>query len=67
MSSGNNFIYASSDKIGSRVDEIGAKNFNCIMEMHPHFREPFAAFKEEPDAYDSFLAIMQSFFLFSIH
>jgi len=30
--------------------------------MHPHFPELIAAFKEEPDAYDSFIAIVRSVF-----
>ena len=67
MSPGNDFICVSSDKIGSRVDEIDAENFNRIMKMHPHFPELIAAFKEEPDAYDSFIATIRSFLLFNIH
>ena len=62
MSPGNDFTYVSSDKIGLRVDEIDAENFNCIMKMHPHFPELIAAFKEEPDAYDSFIATIQFYY-----
>ena len=46
-----------SDKIGSRVDEVDVKHFNCILKMHPHFPELISAFKEE-DAYDSFISIV---------
>jgi hypothetical protein len=58
VSPGNYFIYVSSDRIGSRVDEIDAKKFNRIMKMHPHFPELITVFKEEPDAHDSFIAII---------
>ena len=31
--------------------------------MHPHFPELIAAFKDEPEAYDNFIAIVCFFFL----
>ena len=30
--------------------------------MHPHFPELIAAFKDEPEAYDNFIAIVCCFF-----
>ena len=32
--------------------------------MHPHFPELIAAFKDEPEAYDNFIAIVSFFFSF---
>ena len=58
MSPGNYLIYVSSDRIGSKGDEIDAEKFNRIMKMHPHFPELFTVFKEEPDAHDSFISII---------
>ena len=60
-------FYTTSDKVGSRVDEIDIENFNRILKMHPHFPELIAAFKEEPDAYDTFIAVVRFVFLFGIH
>ena len=34
--------------------------------MHPHFPELIAAFKDEPEAYDNFIAIVSFFFFFSV-
>ena len=48
----------SSDKIGSRIDKIDAENFDRITKMCPHFPELIVSFKEEPDADDSFIAMV---------
>jgi hypothetical protein len=58
----NYFIYVSSDKVGSSINEIDGNNPNHIMKMHPCFPELIAAFnfKEESDAlplYDLFYSI----------
>jgi hypothetical protein len=45
----------------NRIDENDKKNFERIMKLHPRFPEVILAFKEEPDAYDNFIA-MVSFF-----
>jgi hypothetical protein len=47
--------------ICSRIDEIDIENFNRIMKMHANFQELISAFKQEPDAYDSFVAIVDFF------
>jgi hypothetical protein len=39
--------------------------FNRIMKMHAKFPDLISAFKEEPDAYDSFVAIVRFVFLIS--
>ena len=41
---------------------MDVENFDRIQKMHPHFPELIAAFKDEPEAYDSFITIV-SFFL----
>jgi len=46
------------NRIGFRIDEMDLENFNRILKMHPHFPELILAFKQEPDAYDSFVAIV---------
>lgn len=46
----------------TRVDENDKKNFDRIMKLHPRFPELIMAFKEDPDAYDNFVA-MVSFLL----
>jgi hypothetical protein len=42
----------------NRIDENDKKNFDRIMELHPRFPELIMAFKEEPDAYDNFVAMV---------
>ena len=46
------------DKFGFRVEDIDVENFDRIQQMHPHFPELIAAFKEEPEAYNNFIAIV---------
>ena len=50
------------DKFCSRVEEMDVENFDRIQKMHPHFPELIAAFKDEPEAYDSFITIVSFFF-----
>lgn len=41
-----------------RIDENDQKNFDRIMKLHPHFPELILAFKEHPDAYNNFVAMV---------
>jgi hypothetical protein len=41
-----------------RIDENDKKNFDRIMKLHPRFPELILAFKEDPDAYDNFVAMV---------
>jgi len=42
----------------NRIDENDKKNYDRIMKLHPRFPESILAFKEDPDAYDNFVAMV---------
>lgn len=47
----------------TRIYKIDVDNFTRIMEMHPHLPDLIRAFKEEPDAYENFVAIVRLRFI----
>ena len=42
----------------NRIDENDKKNFDQIIKLNPQFPELILAFKEDPDAYDNFVAMV---------
>lgn len=51
-------IYALTAYCPKRIDENDQKNFDRIMKLHPHFPDLILAFKEDPDAYENFVAMV---------
>jgi len=50
-----------------RIDENDKRNFDRIMKLHPRFPELILAFKEDPDAYDNFIAMVSFFALMAAY